>query len=93
MGVELDQNRQFRPYCLLTDVTIGSDGPKDIDLLSSNLAEDILEPLLTGIRDAVSEILSVDPILQRVGSLIGLVAPRGGDVQTLMGRCQFTVRP
>ena len=82
-GIELNASRQPLPFLLLTDVTLpGASVSIDIDLLNTTIPSISLDQMLVSLRDSISDILAMHPLLQRLGALIGLVSPRGGSFRT-----------
>ena len=82
-GIELNASRQPLPFLLLTDVTLpGASVSIDIDLLNTTIPSISLDQMLVSLRDSISDVLALHPLLQRLGALIGLVSPRGGSFRT-----------
>lgn len=81
LGVKLSRSRDIDPTVELLNVTIG-DPPSDqnfqkIDLTSGSSVMDALGGVLDAILNTVSDVLAQNNVLQWLGSLVGLVAPRG----------------
>ena len=81
LGVKLSRNRDIDPVVELIDVTIG-DPPshqffEKIDLVSGDGVMDALSGVLDAILNTISDVLAQNNVLQWLGSLVGLVAPRG----------------
>ena len=82
-GIELNASLQPLPFLLLTDVTLpGASVSIDIDLLNTTIPSISLDQMLVSLRDSISDVLALHPLLQRLGALIGLVSPRGGSFRT-----------
>ena len=81
LGLKLSRDGNISPVVELLDVEIGA--PPDhqhypvIDLTSGSSVMQALEGALQGIMNAVSDAMALHPVLQWLGSLLGLVAPRG----------------
>ena len=81
LGVKLSRSRDIEPVVELIDVTIG-DPPSHqffpkVDLVSGDGVMDALSGVLDAILNTISDILAQNNVLQWLGSLVGLVAPRG----------------
>ena len=72
----MNASRQPLPFLLLTDVTLpGASVSIDIDLLNTTIPSISLDQMLVSLRDSISDILAMHPLLQRLGARIGLVSP------------------
>ena len=72
----------LHPYCLLVDLSLGNQSFPEFDLLNDSLADVALEEALIQLRIIISQTFSSDPILQRLGAILGLCSPRGGTFQS-----------
>ena len=81
LGVSIARDGSIDPLVELLEVTIGAP-PDDqyypvIDLTSGASVMQALEGALQAVLNLVSDSLATHPVLQWIGSLVGLVAPRG----------------
>ena len=81
LGVKLSRSRDIDPVVELLNVTIG-DSPSHqffpkVDLVSGDGVMDALSGVLDAILNTISDVLAQNNVLQWLGSLVGLVAPRG----------------
>ena len=76
LGLKLELSGDLTPLIELHDVSIGDHDFPVIDLSSGSAILSALESTLDPIRDAVSDALADGGILQWIGSLFGLVAPK-----------------
>ena len=82
MGLDFIKGTGLHPYCLLVDLNLGNQSFPEFDLLNDSLAEAALEEALIQLRSIISQTFSTDPILQRLGAILGLCSPRGGTFQS-----------
>ena len=82
MGLDFNKGTGLHPYCLLVDLNLGNQSFPEFDLLNDSLAEAALEEALIQLRMIISQTFSSDPILQRLGAILGLCSPRGGTFQS-----------
>jgi len=82
MGLDFIKGTGLQPYCLLIDLNLGNQSFPEFDLLNDSLADAALEEALIQLRMIISQTFSSDPILQRLGAILGLCSPRGGTFQS-----------
>ena len=85
LGVSVQRSGVIDPLVELIDVDIGSSPVNhydQIDLTSGASVMDAIAGVLDTILDTVSDALAENDVLQWLGSLVGLVAPRDGTFRT-----------
>jgi len=88
LALSMDSNYHFTPILELLHFSLGNvdSNPYEptshwdiFDLTTLDSAQDLIESVLQGVSDTISDYLADGGILQWVGSLFGLVSPRSGD--------------
>ena len=85
LGVAIQRNGDVEPLIEMLDVDIGSSPVNHypvIDLTSGSSVMDAIGGVLDTLLDTVSDALAENDVLQWLGSLVGLVAPRDGNFRT-----------
>jgi hypothetical protein len=85
LGVAIQRNGDVEPLIEMLDVDIGSSPVNHypvIDLTSGSSVMDAIGGVLDTLLDTISDALAENDVLQWLGSLIGLVAPRDGNFRT-----------